>query len=180
MKHRDTNGIRTFCWGLLVFALSCSPSRLEAEDTAEYDVKAAFLLNFARFVDWPDSSFTSSRAPLEICILGRDPFGRLLTDIVRGEIVQDRAIVVRRITAPPKPQTCQMLFVSTGGASIRSGIPAGVLIVSDDARHLNSGAMLAFILDARRVRFDVNQKAAENAGLKISSKLLSVARMVIQ
>jgi hypothetical protein len=153
-----------------------------ADDAPEYAVKAAFLLNFARFVEWPATAFSSPNAPLEICIFGHDPFGRMLDDVVRGEVVQDRSIVVRHVSGVPKPGTCQTFFVTSDArvASVRSLLPRGVLLVSDVPRTLRDGVMIAFAIEERRVRFDINQKAAESAGLKISSKLLSVARSVIQ
>lgn len=153
-----------------------------ADDAPEYGVKAGYLLNFARFVEWPATAFSGPNAPLEICIFGHDPFGRMLDDVVRGERVQDRAIVVRHVSGVPQSGTCQTLFVTSDArvASVRSLLPKGVLLVSDDPRTLRDGVMIAFTIESRRVRFDVNQKAAENAGLKISSKLLSVARTVTQ
>lgn len=167
------------CVGLLLLLLA---PLLGADDAPEYGVKAAFLLNFMRFVEWPSTAFSSSDAPLTICILGRDPFGRFLTDIVRGETVQDRRIAVRRVSEVSAARMCQVVFLSAGSnsARVRAVEQMGVLVVSDDSRLLRDGAMIAFAVDARRVRFDVNQKAAESAGLKISSKLLSVARTVVQ
>jgi hypothetical protein len=164
---------------LIVIGLAQLPA---ADNAPEYGIKAAFLLNFMRFVDWPETAFSSSDAPREICILGRDPFGRDLTDIMRGEVVQDRSIVVRRVSQIAAAGACQVVFVSaaTNPSRLRSIQPMGTLIVADDPRFLRDGAMIAFVLEAKRVRFDVNQKAAEMAGLKISSKLLSLARMVVQ
>jgi hypothetical protein len=167
------------CAALALMALSPLSG---ADDAPEYGVKAAFLLNFARFVEWPEAAFSGPNAPLEICIFGHDPFGRMLENVVRGEVVQDRSIVVRHVSGVPKPGTCQTFFVSSDArvTSIRSLLPRGVLLVSDDPRTLRDGAMIAFAVDSRRVRFDVNQKVAERAGLKISSKLLSIARTVTQ
>ncbi len=176
---RLLNVWRYTCVGLLLIVIT---PLLAADDVPEYGVKAAFLLNFMRFVEWPPTAFSSSDAPLTICILGRDPFGRFLTDIVRGETVQDRRIAVRRVSEVSTPRTCQVVFLSAGSnsARVRTVEQMGVLVVSDDSRLLRDGAMIGFAVDARRVRFDVNQKAAESAGLKISSKLLSVARAVLQ
>jgi hypothetical protein len=156
------------------------PSLADAQ-VGEYEVKAAFLLNFTKFVDWPASAFAEPGVPFAICVLGKDPFGRSLDEVVQGESVAGRRLVVRRISDPPGPQACQLLFVD---ASIKelsrvlSGVPPGVLTVGDGERFVHDGGMIGFVIENRRVRFDIHQSAAERAALKLSSKLLSVARTV--
>jgi hypothetical protein len=81
-----------------------------AADISEYQVKALFLLNFAKFVDWPPASFASSDSPIAICVFGKDPFGRGIDQLVQGETVNGRRLAVRRITQAPAPQTCQIFF----------------------------------------------------------------------
>src|SRR5437660_427799 len=89
-----------------------SGSRCRLQPAAsEYRVKAAFVLHFTRFVEWPATAFADADSPLEICILGKDPFGRLIDDVVQGESVNGRHLVVRRITEPPPAQRCQVLFM---------------------------------------------------------------------
>jgi hypothetical protein len=120
---------------------------------------------------------------MDICILGKDPFGRILDDLVQGESANGRKLVVRRIAEPPAPQTCQVLFVDPDSKDVKrvlAGVGRGVLTVSEGGRFLHDGGMIALVLDNRRVRFDINQAAAESKGLKLSSKLLSVARSVTQ
>ena len=157
--------------------------RLAADDEPplEYQVKAAFLLNFTKFVGWPSGAFADSRSPLTICILGEDPFGVVLDEIVRGESVDRRAVAVQRIRRPPEPRSCQILYISrttkdTG--PMLSRVEPGVLTVGDGDEFLRQGGMVAFVLENRRVRFDVNQMLAANAGLTLSSRLLMVARVV--
>jgi len=147
----------------------------------EYQVKAAFLLNFTKFIEWPANAFADSGSPFSICILGRDPFGRALDDFAEGEAVSDRKLVVRRINESPAAQTCQLVFVDSAGKDlgrILGGFGRGVLTVGEGERFLRDGGMIAFVIENRRVRFDINQSAVEGVGLKISSKLLSVARSV--
>ncbi len=154
-----------------------------AEATLEYQVKAAFLLNFTRFTEWPAPSFSDPQAPLEICVLGKDPFGRALDDVIQGEATNGHRLAVRRFNGPPVPQTCRVLFVDPdlkGAAKLLEGVAPGVLTVGEGHRFLEDGGTIAFVLEDRRVRFDINQTAAEKSGLKLSSKLLSVAREVVK
>jgi hypothetical protein len=147
---------------------------------SEYDVKAVFLLNFAKFVDWPASAFGNADSPIVICILGKDPFGHAIDDLVQGEAVNGRRLIVRRISQAPAAHTCQIVFTQPGKETpeILSGLGPGVLTVGDGGDFIREGGIIAFLIENRHVRFDIDQKAAEAADLKLSSKLLSVARSV--
>ena len=149
-----------------------------ADETLEYQVKAAFLLNFVKFTDWPPEAFADAGSPLKICILGDDPFGRTLDQLVTGEVVNNRKVTVERIKRAPAPKSCPVLFISKPGKelpTVLSGLGPGVLTVGEGEAFIRDGGMIAFVIEERRVRFRANQAAAENAGLKLSSKLLSVA-----
>jgi hypothetical protein len=152
-----------------------------AAESLEYQVKAAFLLNFTKFVEWPTTAFEASDSPIAICILGDDPFGSALDRMVAGEMVSGRDVAVQRITRTPPPKSCQVLFVEKTEkdfAKSLADLGRGILTVGEGESFMRSGGMIAFIIENRRVRFDIHQAAAENAGLKLSSKLLSVARTV--
>ena len=152
-----------------------------ADATLEYDVKAAFLLNFTKFVEWPAEAFDGPRAPLEICVLGKDPFGRSLDDVLQEQSAGDRRLSIRRIQQPPALQTCQVLFLSAdvkNASRILQSLPAGILTVGEGDSFLREGGMVAFVLENRHVRFDIHQSAAEKSGLRMSAKLLTVARSV--
>lgn len=152
-----------------------------AEQPREYEVKAAFLLNFTKFVEWPAAAFADERSPLTICILGDDPFGPALDHIVKGEEVNGRSIAVERIRRTPRAQACQVLFIPKTEKEVRRILSAagpGVLTVGEGEGFLRDGGMVAFVIDNRRVRFDIRHSAAGAATLNISSKLLSVARLV--
>ncbi len=145
----------------------------------EYDVRAAFLLNFTKFVDWPPAAFASADAPLTICIAGEDPFGRAIDQIVEGESVSGRRVAVERLRSDQQ-KGCQVLYIGNGrpvAAALASAGPA-VLTVGEGADFIHQGGMIGFVIDNRRVRFDINLRAAIGAGLKLSSKLLLVARTV--
>lgn len=170
-------------WLLLAcvcFAISRPILAAEAEPL-EYQVKAAFLLNFTKFVDWPPAAFEDEHSPLAICILGEDPFGNVLNEIVKGEAVKGRELVVNRITRPPSPKGCQVLFVSKSEKEVRrtlADLAPGVLTVGEGGKFLQDGGVIAFVIENRRVRFDIDQSAAAKAMLTISSRLMNVARSV--
>jgi len=154
-----------------------------AEPALEFEVKAAFLLNFTKFVEWPPSAFAAADSPMAICIVGKDPFGRVLDDVVQGEAVNGRKIVVQRLSAMPPPQTCQLVYFAGLEKEPRgklSSVGPGVLTVGEGDDFTRAGGMIGFVIENRRVRFDINRAAAEGASLKLSSKLLSVARFVEQ
>lgn len=162
------------------FGMSAQNSVQNAgQQSLEYRVKAAFLLNFTKFVEWPASELPDSNT-FGVCILGNDPFGSVLDQIIEGESINGRKLTVWR-TRPNSPKACQVLFVSKSerdNAQILSGFGPGVLTIGEGDAFLHDGGMIAFVIENRRVRFDIDLTPAAKAGLKISSKLLSVARSV--
>jgi hypothetical protein len=152
----------------------------EADEPLEYQVKAAFLLNFTKFIEWPPAAFGAADSPIAICVLGDDPFGNALDQVVAGEVVNGRKVVVQRIKKALPPQSCQVLFFSRTENPLNTlpGVGPGVLTIGEGEHFTHEGGMIAFVLENRRVRFGINETAAEAAGLKLSSKLLNVARFV--
>lgn len=151
-----------------------------AQNPSEYQVKAAFLLNFTKFVDWPPALVSDPNGAFRICILGDDPFGPVLDQMVEGEKVSNHRVTVERMRAIPT-SGCQVLFVSSSEKNIPDilgTVRPGVLTVGEKDAFVREGGIVGFVLDHRRVRFDINQSAAAKASLKLSSKLLSVARTV--
>jgi hypothetical protein len=162
---------------LVHLALFSTISSAMADGPLEYQVKAAFLLNFIKFVEWPESAFEDAASPMSICVLGEDPFGSGLDRIVKAEVVNGRSVTVRRLKRAPAPKSCQVLFLASPNRELET-LAAPVLTVGEGERFLREGGIIRFVIENRRVRFDVNQTAAEKAGLKISSKLMTVARSV--
>ena len=172
--------------GLLGAAFVCvtlagMPSAGQVAD--EYHVKAAFLYNFARFVDWPATAFRNPRDPFTICVLGADPFDGALDETVGGKQVGDRAFRILRISEAAQANACQILFISSSErrrtAAIIAALPAaGVLTVGETDGFPASGGMINFTINDGHVRFQVNRRAAERADLQISSRLLSLAQIV--
>jgi hypothetical protein len=150
-----------------------------AEAPLEYQVKAAFLMNFTKFVEWPSSEPPDS--PIAICILGKDPFGHTMDQVVDGESISSRRLVVERVSQLPAPPSCKVVFVGLPEKEVPktlSSLGPGILTVGDGERFVKAGGMIGFVVADRHVRFDINQTAAANAGLKLSSKLLNVAKSI--
>jgi uncharacterized protein DUF4154 len=149
----------------------------------EYQVKAAFLFNFAQFVDWPSGAFPDESAPLAICVLGQDPFGSYLDDIVRGEQVNSRRLTVQRYRAPEDVRACQVLFVSRSESNKLDQVLASLkgvetLTVSDADDFAARGGMIQLTTENGKIRLKINIEAAKASGLIISSKLLRSAEIV--
>jgi hypothetical protein len=154
---------------------------LTAAEVSEYQVKAVFLLNFTKFIEWPKSAFAAPDSPINICVMGDDPFGKMLGQVLTGEVVSGRRVEAERVKAVPAPKTCQVLFVSGQEKEAMKSLAQmgpGVLTVGEGQTFLSDGGMIAFVIENRRVRFGINETAAANAGLIVSSKLLKIAKPV--
>jgi hypothetical protein len=148
----------------------------------EYHVKAAFIFNFARFVEWPAQAFKSADEPIEICVLGQNPFGSLLDKAVEGKVVGTRRFVVREVRDAPQAGQCHIVFVSAEGWPRSRAVLGGikkccVLTVGETGEFIAGGGMINLRLEDARVRVEINPDAAERARLRISSKLLSLAEI---
>lgn len=164
-----------------VLALCARPA-LQTHDTLENDVKAAFLFNFTKFVDWPEAAFEGTGDPLRMCVVADAAFTASVDRIITGETVRGRPL--RRVVpdASELPR-CHVLYVGTAETDqadklLSSVGRAPVLTVGETPQFMAHGGAIAFILVNGRVRFDVHLRNAERAGLTISSKLLRVAREV--
>ena len=173
------HGVLRFLLAATFFYAQLAPTASASAASLEYEVKAAFILNFTKFVEWPASAFATPNAPFAICILGNDPFGRVVDQIVEGESVNGHKIVVERIQADSQ-KSCQVLYFGDPkpNPAVLNAASAGVLTIGEGSDFIHEGGIIGFVLDNRHVRFDINLKAATNADLKLSSKLLAVARSV--
>ena len=165
----------------LVASLTFFTSQIfAAEPLLEYQVKAVCVLNAARFVSWPASVFGNAEAPLVIGILGDNPFGSALQDVVKGETLRNRRIVVRRIGLD-EAATVHILVISHSERDRLDGIlrtlgNASVLTISEIDRFTQNGGMLGLTLDRGKIRFEVNSEAVRRAQLKIDSQFLLLTR----
>jgi hypothetical protein len=171
------NAVLLMC---LVAAICPDLPSAAADDPLEYRVKAAFLLNFTKFIEWPAAAFGNGESPMAICVVGYNPFGSSLDEIVKDEVVNGRKVAVQYIRQAPPPRSCQVLFSDGAGKESKaiSDAEPGVLTVGEGESFIRDGGMIAFVIDNNRVRFEISQTATERAGLKLSSKLLSVAKSV--
>lgn len=177
--HRYSGG-RFYSLALLTISLCAAPVR--SQSATEYQVKAAFLYNFAKFIEWPSDAFYSPEAPLILGVLGDDPFGATLDTTVRGKMANGHPLVVRRFSHVQDLRACHVLFISH---SEKERLPQilgnlrglAILTVSEVDRFSDHGGVITFFIEQNRVRFEINIATADRAGLKISSKLLSVARI---
>jgi hypothetical protein len=174
---------KLFVWLALAVPLLLDGASAAVAAPTEYQVKAVFLFNFSQFVDWPPQAFSDARAPLVIGVLGADPFGADLDEVVRGETVNGRPLLVRRFRRVEEIKDCHILFI---GGSERARLEQilqalqgrSILTVSDDEDFARRGGMIRFTTDKNRIRLGVNLEAAVTAGLTISSKLLRPAEIV--
>ncbi len=178
------NGWRGLSLFAVVVLLLCG-SRVSAQGSrpTEYQVKAAFLFNFAKFVDWPPNSFASPQSPFLICILGNDPFGQAIDETLRGQSIGGRRVAVQRVRDASELRHCQMAFISSTEQrhldSILQAVQgANVLLVGESPGFAAAGGAIQFEMQDDRVRFSINPDAAARAGLRVSSKLLSLATIV--
>lgn len=149
----------------------------------EYEVKATYLYNFSRFVDWPVRVVQAQSDSFAICVLGQDPFGPALNATLADETINGKNVVAKRIPRPEEAVNCRILFISSSEEGHLKQIlavldRASVLTVSDLPQFSRRGGMVQFVLDGNRVRFEVNLTPAEHAGLTLSSELLKLAANV--
>jgi hypothetical protein len=174
-----------FAFALLFSAVLTGATALQAQSkvATEYEIKAAFLYNFAKFVDWPPSAFNDPKQPMGICVYGRDLFGHALEDILLGKSIGDHPVLLGRAKQVSDLAGCQIIFLTASETPRLPEIIAfqgsrNVLIVGESEGFAAAGGTIQFVLDQNRVRFVINPDAAERAGLKISSKLLALAVIV--
>jgi hypothetical protein len=176
----------TACAPVPAFAAAVPAPEQRSEPAGEYQVKAAFLFNFIRFAEWPATSFHTPTEPIAVCILGSDPFGPALSDAVAQHNVGGRPLVVRHLNGVKDIGGCHALFISSSearhaGSLLSKGVDAGILTVGDSdstGTPIPYGTAISFRLDAEKVRFDIDMDAAEREKIRISSRLLSLARVV--
>jgi YfiR/HmsC-like len=151
---------------------------------SEYQVKAAFLFHFAQFVDWPREAFSSDTSPITYCTIGEDPFHGSLDASLIGKTVGPRPIRVLHLKQGQEISGCHILFIGGLEGKRLSSVLAGlkgtpVLTVGDSDHFVNEGGIIGFSLEEKKIRFEINLNAATEAKLKLSAKLLSLAKTVI-
>jgi len=168
----------------ILWSWACVPmSSAQSAAPGEYQLKAAFLFNFAKFIDWPTTSFSNPQERFSICILGADPFGSGMDELLQGKTIADRRVSVERSHQLAEMRHCQMVFVSSSEKARVREILEGLkgtnaLVVGETEGFAAAGGTIQFAIEDNHVRFLINTDAADRAGLKVSSKLLSLAHVV--
>ena len=147
------------------------------EPTGEYRLKAAFVARFPEFVEWPPPAW-EGRATLDVCVTSPNPFGLALADIVRGERVRGRSVVVHEIAGDSDMSNCHVLFVASDAgraAVVKRAAARPILTVGDGPRFLDEGGIVQFRLVDNRIRFEISAEAAQRVGLRLSPQLLRLA-----
>jgi hypothetical protein len=168
---------------LLTVALLAAGSARAIAGPSEYQVKAVFLFNFTQFVDWPPQAFPGPDAPFVIGVLGEDPFGPQLDQVVRGEMVNQRPLVIERYRSVAEIRDCNILFIgSTEGGHLDEILAAlkgrSILTVGDADPGGQRGVMIRLVNENNRIRLRIDVTAAKAGNLTISSKLLRPAEIV--
>ena len=171
-------------WRVLVTWLmlaACMASAGGSKSVGEYQVKAVFLYNFTKFVSWPANAPTNT--PFVIGIVGEDPFGTVLDEAVRQELMHNRPILIQRLRDDESATNCQMLFISRSEKDRINDVlervrGRAILTVADAPQAAEQGVMINLLVVQGSVKMEINQNAVEAAGLQVSAKVLSLARIV--
>jgi hypothetical protein len=191
MKQRASSAARLLlfarngpsAWALIPALLVSFVLDAQTPKPTEYQVQAAYLSNFARFVEWPAKAAVGGE-PFYVCVLGQDPFGAALDTALKRETIGGAPMAAKRITAAEDAAGCRIVFLNASFSSSRKPelkailaalAPLNALTVSDMSDFTKRGGMIQFVLEGNRVRFEINLRAARNAGLTLSSELLRVA-----
>ena len=166
-----------------VLCFQCLASQAETTTaTEEYSIKAAFIYNFAKFVDWPSDTFSSPVSPINVCVYGKNLFGSTF-DLIHKKKAQGREIQVMNVAAETDLKYCQIIFIGVTDERqltrlITSISHSPILTISDTRNFARVGGMINLVLINNKVHFEINISAARRANLRISSKLLSLATII--
>jgi hypothetical protein len=157
--------------------------RAETAPSKEYQVKAACLLNFVQFIEWPATAFAESGTPITVGVLGDDPFGEALEQTFQDESIHGRKVVVKRSRQIEDLKTCHLVFISKSekdhlAETLASLRETDIVTVGELDGFATRGGIVNFFIDHNKVRFEINADAAQRKGLKVSSQLLKRAKIV--
>jgi len=183
IRFRRRAMVRTAVFALATALASSSVAGTQDQKFDEYRVKAAFLYNFAKFIEWPPEVFLNPNDPFVICVLGQDPFGHALDDAVAGKKIEGRAFAIRRIASTRQATACRILFVSSSEPKhVLTALAAmkepGVLTVGESDSPTAEGMIINLTLQGGKVRFEINMDSGSGEKLRFSSKLLSLATVL--
>jgi hypothetical protein len=165
--------------GLCIILANEMTTEMQGQEIEEYQLKAAFLFNFTKFISWPHADASSK---LTVCVVSAKEVAGALEAVIRGKSVDARQVVVQQLNSPAALETCQLLFIGASGKKMEETLVAAknlaIVTVGEDEKFLRRGGMINFVLEEGKLRFEINTDAASRAGINISSKLLSLAKIV--
>lgn len=182
--------LRSFRFGSLTLAVSALLAGVSTRAVAqaptgagEYEIKAAYLLNFTRYVEWPPEAFTSAGDPIVLGVLGQNPFGPALARTMIGRTSQGRPVEVRVLDGVSDAEDCHAVYLAADEQRLHPDIVGqiarrGLLTIGEGEEFVRRGGILGFVASGQTVRFAANVKAADRAGLHLSSRMLALASNV--
>jgi len=168
---------------LALVGLVFAATPVQADEVDEYELKAAFLYNFAKFVQWPEGSAAAGNPDIRVCVLGSPERAEIVVAVMEGKEVEGRALNVQRLTSLEEVRGCNILFVARDAGASPGAVAGavgsdGTLTVGETPGFARRGGIVNFVKEGNKVRFEINQAAARRADLSISSKLLRLAKLV--
>ena len=169
---------------IVMFAIIQAPFHVRAEEPefSEYEVKAGFMYNFPKFIEWPGDTFSDANKPITLCVVGTDPFGKAL-GAIDNKTVQNRRLEIKYTARSKDLKMCSILFIS---GSEKESLPqileilkgTATLTIGDTRGYAQQGVMINFVMEQNKVGFEINTESARRAKLTISSKLLKLAKTI--
>jgi hypothetical protein len=177
MRSRATSYLVLVAIWVLLISIN---GRTQDSAPTEYQIKAAFIYNFARFVEWPSKAFAGAKSPMVIGVLGDNPFHEDLERTLHAKSIDDHPLVVKQFRSPMEATNCQILFISNSEKAhlpqILEGLKGASILTLGEMDHFTErGGMINFVAEGTKIRFQINNDAAANAGLRVSSKLLALS-----
>jgi len=170
------------CLACVWLLLNALPAPAQLPKVTEYQIEAAYLYNFGKFVSVPSEIAAGKGSDFQICVIGKDPFNNVLDDVVSGETLEGKPVVARRIREPEEAAPCRIVYISSSEEqrldSVLRKIAPGTLTVSDIHDFSRRGGMIEFVAEANKVRFSVDLQPIRDARITVSSDLLRVALTV--
>jgi hypothetical protein len=177
-----TKFLKLFIMLVLSMVIQVASTDAQQQKLGEYEVKAAFMYNFLKFIEWPDNAFPDYHTTINFCVLGKDPFGSTL-DSIQGETINNKKIIIKHYYDIDGLDKCNVLFISSSEKErltkiLKTLSGFNILTISDTKTFAQQGVLINFYIEENKVRFEINQDAVNRSNLKISSKLLKLANIV--
>jgi hypothetical protein len=175
-RRRGDRALGAWATALVLWAASAAPAGAQ-DGTLEAAIKATYLVKFEPFVDWPPAAFPAADSPVVICALGGDTLVPLLDRATQGQRIGDRPIIVRHLATAASGTSCHILYIGGADATVDQalGVLRGAPVLTVTDRQSGTKGIINFVIRDNRVRFEIDEATASHDGLKISSKLLSLA-----